>query len=537
MAVSITKNLTDLWNAETTAGWNTTPAGTYTFSREGTYCIGWSVSNTTSHYYQTKTAIDFTQAANRCIFIWMVSYGQVDTLANGGYRIYLGDGSNDRAYYVGGSDSVPAFAVKGWFCFMLDTQNLPANYAQVVGSSAPNFSAITRVGVGFKTVSKALGGAVNCFLDIARYGTGIEIRGGTSGDPGTWKQVADDDLSSAAGKAYGCIFEFQPGVYGVQGQLIPGDSASGSSHFQDIDAILVFMQGPGDGFYKLQVVGNATGTNKFIQGVKTGSGDSMGGANGVTVLSAGPGVTIDLDDANMDEVHWYGGKFFKITDAITLPTDIASEIAGLVVDQSVQVAANQAIIRNCVFGAVTPVSGAHSAALLWNNSINIKNCDFPNNTDPDVTYAGHAIKHPDAGTYDYDGLMFSGNEYDILFAAASGNLTVNAMNGANPTTYTILGTGSVTIVSPVTLTLTSIPENTLVTLAKVSDRTVLQQSTAGATGEVTYNYGASEIGLAIDVLFMHPDYDPLIGDVLDYTLPSANATIPVALVSDPTYIT
>ena len=533
VSVDITTTMTTMWNADTAGTWTGSSPDTFSgFQREGTACLGIAVSNETVNTYTTVTSFNATQ---RIIYIWVSPRGTMDTTANGGIRIVAGDGTNTVAYYVGGSDYATPFTTGGgWYCYVLDANNLPTNFATINGNEALiDWTAITQVGVGFKTLSKSLGGAANCFWDIGRHGTGLIIGGGTSGDPGKWSEIAADDESTASGKAYGIIMEFQPGVYGVQGQITFGDNGTGSSHFEDTDAIIVFMDtGVANNFYKIDLIGNSTGTNVFIQGIKTGSGDEIAGSNGITIMSGDPSVNVDLDNVNMDTVHWYAGKFFKIYGNINLPTDTTSEIAGVIFDQCIQVTPNKCFLRNCIF------SNTYSdSALVWDGSINIKNSTFSSNSDT-IDASKHGIEHPIAGEYDYDNLIFSGNDYDIEFSAASGDLTINAVNGANPATYNITGGGtSVTIVSPVSLTLTNLPNNTLVSVVKTSDRSVLHQENTGETGtEVVYNYGASEIGLDVDILFMNINYDPNIGDILDFTLPGENTTLPISLIIDRTYI-
>ena len=166
MSVTITNNMTTLYDAESTSGWTTDDAvTTYTgFQRQGTYCIGMQASNGTTYAYKTITS---TNLSNKVIYSWLRS-GNPTTKANGGFRIILGDGTNRRAYYVGGSDDM-GFQVGTWSCFVLDTSNLPTNYSQLAGSSAPNLSAITEVGAQFNYASKAVGNADNVFIDICRY--------------------------------------------------------------------------------------------------------------------------------------------------------------------------------------------------------------------------------------------------------------------------------------------------------------------------------------------------------------------------------
>jgi hypothetical protein len=85
------------------------------------------------------------------------------------------------------------------------------------------------------------------------------------------------------------------------------------------------------------------------------------------------------------------------------------------------------------------------AALKWNANIDIANSIFGPNADSDANDEAHGIEHDTAGTFTYTGLTFSGNDADILFTPATGNLTIEANAGSDPSTSTITGSGTVTI--------------------------------------------------------------------------------------------
>lgn len=432
--VDITNTMNLIWNADADPGFNTAHTTYSGFQREGTNCLGVQVSNTTITDWITITSFN---ALNNKIYIWMLPRGEMDTKVNGGVGIVVGDGTNRIAYHVGGGDYVPAFTVNGWTCYVLDLNNKPTNFSVVAGSEASlDETAIVDVGYRFKTLSKSLGGADNCFFDIARYGTGLEIKGGTSVSPATWAQVAADDLSTASGKAYGICMEYQPGVYGLQGDVIVGDkTGTTTTYFKDDSATVVFMD-TGASAYNFDVVGNTTGTNTFIDGVVVGTGDTRTGRSGSTYLNAGPQVTADLSDANVDVLTLYGTKFQLIDQGITFGTDTTHVLAGVVFQASGQVDLGSVITRNVTFSETT----ATDAALLWNESINIKNSNFIANT------TGAGVEHPSAaGTpYSYDNLQFSGNTNDVNNTSGS-TITINITN--TPVNPPATSTGSTVVFS------------------------------------------------------------------------------------------
>ena len=232
MAVTVTTDLVTLYDGNTAFGDASTSQQTG-FQRFGTNCLAVQVSNTTSHFSGTVPSFSLV---GRAIYSWLSAPVSVGTLAQGGYRIVIGDGTNTRAYYVGGRDVKP-FTSQGWSCQILQGDALPTDFDQLAGSAEPNLSAITVVGFGFTTTSKAVGNSPNCFADIARYGTGLVVGGGTSGDPGTFNDIRLlDDLIT---NAWGIIEDLGGGIYGVQGKLTFG-SSSASSYFEDKNATVVF---------------------------------------------------------------------------------------------------------------------------------------------------------------------------------------------------------------------------------------------------------------------------------------------------------
>jgi hypothetical protein len=474
--------------------------------------------------YLTFSSFDISSGRKK-IYMWMYSTGYVDTQANGGFRIGVGDGTNRRYYYVGGSDFF-GFQVGPWSCFVLDPQNLPSNYYQAAGSAAPDFSAVTQVGWGNKTLAKSLGGAENFFLDISRWGAGIRIEGGTSGDPGTWSEIAADDASKTADKAYGIVRELAAGVYGVQGDITFGDDGTGDSYFEDFDSIVVF-ENNGPAAVLVSLNGNSTGTNSFVHGAIVGSGDSASGRNGVTYYGAGPTVTFDLDDSNFDTIDIYGSKFASIAGGVTLPTDTGADVIGTTFDGCGQIIANQCVIRDCGFLNYTADA---DGALLWNASINIKNSRFIANAD--ATNDPHAIEHPASGTFNYYGLSFTGNDYDINFSAASGTLTINADASSNPSTYEITSGGtSVTINNSVTLTLSGLIANTEVRIYRTGTTTEEDGvENSGTSFDYVYNYPT---GWNVDIVIHNVEYQYI--RIENFPLASSDATIPIQQIPDRNY--
>lgn len=521
MAVSITisETMQEIWDADTNPGLTGMSTTSFAgFQREGTYCQGAIVSNTTVQGYLAVTSFN---ALQRKLYIWMLPRGEMDTLANGGVRMIAGDGTNRIAYYVGGSNYTTPFTVNGWFCYVLDGNNPPTGYATLAGSEASlNWSAITQVGLGFKTLAKSLGNVENCFFDIARHGTGLNIKGGTSGDPGTWAEIAADDASTAAGKAYGVVMEFQPGVYGVQGNINIGDSSgTTSTYFQDSNANVVLMD-TGIESMSVTVVGNGTGTNEFIDGVAVGSGDTKRGRAGSTFLNAGVLATVDFSDANVDTLELFGTKFQAIDQGVSFGTDTSHDLAGVTFQACGQVDLGSVIARNVTFAETVSTN----AALLWNSNINVAYSNFIANT------TAAAIEHDTAGEYDYTGLIFSSNTYDVNFSAASGDLIINNLGTSNASSYTITGGGSsVEFVTQRTLTLDGLASGSEVRIMDMSKNELDGVESSGTSFEYNYNYSP---GTYIYYRVLHMNYV----DIWQrYLLTDSNQTIPISQQWDRNY--
>jgi|GEM_PF-1840554 len=427
LSVDSTTNLNLIDAAEATTGWSfsgITKTATSTASREGTNCVGGQVAlNSFGYAWHTHgSSVDMTVSGNERVYIWVNSIG-AGTAAQDGWMVLIGDGTNRRAYRVGGSDDVP-FAVKGWYCLMLDTANLPANYQQQAGSAQPTLSAITQFGFGIYNVVAPSGNALNVFVDVVRYGSGIIVTSGASDDIDL-ADIAADDFSSATGKAYGIIREIQPGVYGIQGDILFGDTAGNSIDYKESDAVVIFedrVRGTGTNTaFKFSGQHSATGTFSVELGTVVSSGDSMSGRNGNTFVNANPAnqpVDFDFSDSDIETVLLYGCSFLGLQGTIAFSADATNgpnhDIAGCTFSNCSQVALGRVFTRNCSFIGYTPDT---DGALLWNANIDIKNCSFLGNTDG--TNDPHAIEHDTAGTFSYSGMTFSGNDYDINNSASA----------------------------------------------------------------------------------------------------------------------
>jgi len=172
----------------------------------------------------------------------------------------------------------------------------------------------------------------------------------------------------------------------------------------------------------------AGGSVEFKLGILVGSGDTRTGANGFDLIgTVNTPWEFDASDADLEIMLLYGGTMKFATDGVTFSNDATNaanhDIAGWTFDSCTQVVLNRVPARNATFAAYSGVD----AALLWNANIDIKNCNFNGNTDGTNDPAG--IEHPVVGTFPYNGMKFSGNDFDILNSATA--VTEDTYNESN----------------------------------------------------------------------------------------------------------
>lgn len=234
-------NRTILDECDAITGWTATD-GPVLFTAdpapvESTGYLAMQASNSIEDAYTSITSDDYSGGGS--LTVWASDRAALDTLANVGFGIVIGDGTDRVAFAVGG-DVVTAFRheegpVK-WACYILDPANLPANSAVLAGTLGNlTLTAITQVGVYYNTVVKSVGGADNVFWDIIRWanpGDDVVMQGGTTaGAAGNGAEAAAVDRSTGNQQAYGVIRELASGVYGIQGNLTVGNSASATDQY------------------------------------------------------------------------------------------------------------------------------------------------------------------------------------------------------------------------------------------------------------------------------------------------------------------
>jgi len=521
MSVDLRTEVNDADNATGWAGDGAAPATTTLtgYFYEGTAAITTQHSNTDEHVWTTQTSGGggtFSYNLSDATVYMLVKDNLVDTYANGGVQITLGDGTNDIGYDVAGNDAVGLPLTPFYNAFKLDVSEVvatPGSFNAYAGSEASLAqTAITRIGYGSLHLAKAQGNVANVLVDrisyIANGTAALRINGGTSGTPETMADVQGDDetngwgmVNNPLGAQYGF---FAPTEWG-------NPTATADAYFEATNEQWYWIgdngggRAIGAGNFPFRLVGNATDLISFK-------------LTNVTIVNTGVRATFDLSDTNVDVVELTNVTFGGLA-AITFPTVDASKFgASLTFNDCDQVDLQSFTLDGATFNGTTDANGA----IIWDeNTTDVQNQD---NLRFNSDGTGHAIEIAPTGagpfTYNIDGYVFDGYAtqtgtagnriFYINPATTSANITINLTNSAaqNPAdggtqalSYETVGgyTGTVTINNTVTLTVTvedsagNPIEGARVRIEAASDGSLITQGTTNASGvysDATYNYSS-----------------------------------------------
>jgi hypothetical protein len=541
----VTDRRTTFTTADSLTGWSSAVvagAGGATALRtsdpdpvELTGCIGVVVSTGTVALWFTGGSINMS--AGTLVYVWVLANGIMDNTTNGGIQIMLGDGTNRIGFHLAGSDRAGfrhSGASVNWQCLVLDTANLPTTRTVVAGTfAALNLGAITQIGAVFKTLAKSVGGTQNCFVDTIRYGNnGIQVTGGTSGDPLTLKNIVTQDESSTSGKAFGIIREISDRIYGMQGPITIGDlTGSAPTYFKDTNAVAVFENRNAlPDKYKLQIVGTATSTTQFFLGDEVvGAEESdKNGINGVTIqVASGAFASFLVTGSFVQSSSIYGSSLVGFTEGVQFSTIEPSgsnyKVYGTTFRSCGQVVPGLSEFRNNLITAYTGSNGG----MLYPSGANIQYCSFTQNTSSISDPA--AIEHPVSGTFTYTGMTFANNEYDI-YNSSGGLVTINAAAGSNPVTSRNSVGSSTVINNSVTHTVVGLETGSKVVWIRVSDDAELEnQDESGGSAAYTYNY-AGDVDVDVQILSLTS-----LNKLIRVTLTDSDAILPASQADDRTY--
>ena len=507
------KNYTQISSCDTTSSggtWLIFDTQDTTTYKEGSasLCGTMKSSGVNTATFTPSSAVDMSSQNHLRFWFLDSAAGLLDVTSNGGIRVGISDGTNTGYWYVAGSDTYDG----GWLNVVIDVTSTVDD-----GTQPTNLSTISTIYIAINQTASGKN-FDNVWIDNLCLCDGLTAYGDDSSDYFDFEDIYQaDDTSLGIG-----IIRKIGGQYYSTGSIEIGDSAGTSgTMFQAMSQVLVFEDREvSSSLYDLSPVDNGTGTTEFILGNKVGTAGIQGCVIRTQSETQTPKFTIDGSGSNVDNFKLYGTTFFD-AGVITLGNDATEvEVVSCSFESCDQLIMNDCNTSSCFFINTSSTAGA----ILWNETIQIADSSFVGNT------TGAGIEMPSAtGTpYSYNGLTFSGNTYDVNNTSGSA-ITVNKLSGSDPSTYT---GSSVTFSASFTLTLTGIVEGTNVTIVNSSTRTVLQDTTCGASGEVTYGHSGGE---TVDILFMNTAYDPNLSDIYDLTLPNGDSSTKIQMIDDPNY--
>lgn len=445
---------------------------------QGTGCSGSKVSNATVHFYHTGTVRDFIGGANDGdhVYTWANCLTpNLDTIANGGIRIRIGQtATNYRDFYVGGDGTgADDPYAGGWKNFVVDP-TLAADSVRIFDVSTPDMNIADVYGGVIKTIAMISGNFDNGLFDQIAIGTGLRIIAGDGADPaGTFADFISEDEGTKANK-YG-VCRNVGGVNLFQGKIFFGDGTT-TTEFEDTNAIVVFEEANvSTDHYELYVNTDATVTfGNLTSGVTSGGcffdSENTDHAYDITVVEGG---TVEA------VLNAYATTFNEFRTASLNPstTMIDSTLSG-----GGQIALNGATLTGC--GIISSTVGANTGALLvdsvteWNGGgTAIVSDTFFGDNAANANSGAIEITAASATAYDFDNITFSGNSYDVI-NSSGGAITINVAGGDTPTVLN-LTTSTTTVVNAVTLTLTNIETDSEVRIINLEDVTNFNRELAG----------------------------------------------------------
>ena len=546
MAVVVTDTRIVITEADNTTGWTGADQAGTDFFCEAPNAIQSSLAIATDQVYYTDATSRDVSGSLIYVYSFNNAIQNPWTDVNPPNALHLGDGTNRVSFKMAGSDRRVFNHADGpteWQCFVLDGSKIAemeaAGYTTTrAGSYASflaNIGALVDFGSDFDTLSKALGGGFNVGVDIIRFGKdGLRVTGGSSGDPGIFLEVVEEDRSTTTLKAHGIIREYTAGVYGLQGPLTFGTASAAGSWFEDSNISLTFEdRNINDDKLYVRITGSAAADTTFI-------------LKNSAITTAGPNVTLDFsgssNTSHIRKLELTGNTFSSLGNPVYFGNNYSSSFH----TASNCTFANCGIITagNIVFDGNTIQTGKnHSGSLLLDSSSaayldkqtdNMSNLSFIASGT-----TGHAIYITEAAaTYSFSGFSFSGFGADGSAAASiynnsGGSVLINLIGTSTPTVRNG-GISTTTLSSPATLTLTGMVSGTEVTITSGSDSTVLYHlESVDVDGEAAYSYTAG--GIIVDILIFEITKDPQVSSIFNYTLLTEDATIPIQQIDDNIY--
>ncbi len=445
-------------------------------------------------------------------FLWgmFLAPAAVDTDANGGIVMMVG--SSTSAYYkwtVGGND-FGRYPYGGWQNFVCDPE--VTNGRSTTGSPGTNYR---WCGMGCKVIS-AISKGSPYGVDVIRYGRGeIRVINGDGTAYGTFEDMAstNDNNSNMWG-----LFQENSGSYLWKGLLSLGTTTA--VDFRDSNRAIFI-----DNTRRVQSSFNRIEINHSSSNVEWT-------AINITALgtqSKGEFEVIDNAIVELDTCVFTDMSTFKFLSNSTL-TNTTFRRCG-------QITQGEATFTDCIFDKIVS-----AVSVAVDSLVDISGCTFISDGSNHAVNLGN-ISSTQSMTWNNTLVNYAtsngstGNEAILVDVDNGVTLTINASGGTFPYYYNT-GSGTVTVSASYDHIITGLELNTEVTYVTTGTSTELYhvESATTSDGDGKYKTTYSHSGGAnVDVLIHHKDYKPDINNIINITLPSAEATVKVQMFSDENY--
>lgn len=427
--------------------WSEQGGGTMSVSNDvflinGVSMGGKYASKSGFHQYDIGSGneLDFTAStgseAGQYIYflVSMTALGTLDTVANYGLALRISSSSpgtsNYCDYLIAGNDDLNGWNGR-WKVFVLDPTKTPT---RVSGTQSSIIASVRTLGIWIDCSTSARADSI--FTDMISVGSGLRVTGtSTTG----WKEVVDycTDYTTRGWP----VFEQREGIYYCYGMTNIGDAASQTAAVSFTDSGRVIQFGESEywtgsvwastmptGVSGVNIEDHTSYTTTFSDGILVGTDNGRSGTS--FIGQADIDVSLDLYGGNNagSLTTLYGTQIKNCTGSINSGNDADHKFYAVSVSGSGQFdPVGAPVIRNCIFSETDSTAGS----LLWNENIDVEDCNFIANT------TGAAVEHPSAaGTpYTHTNLIYSGNTFDVNNTSGSA-ISVSKTGTSNPSTYT-----------------------------------------------------------------------------------------------------
>jgi len=292
---TIVTDLQTITDAESETNWAIINDGKLTlnddFFIEGAASVGNIIDSTGDRglWYDRGAGLNLT---GKYLYIWQNTVCPIKTEALNGIRVRVGDtAGNWGEWTVGGSDTYAG----GWQLYVVQV-DMTYDFSSATPADR---TILDKFGIMVRNLTtQKFVPSLN--IDVIRYGTYYNVRGGTAVDPVTFENILVADESDR----YGVVHKVNEAYY-LAGSLLIGSGGT-TTYFADSGNIVAFYDNRvNNRFYKIQCSGDNT-TLQF--GNVIGSGSTSIGTRGSYVKSNGSRFNLNIRNTGVN-VKLYGTTF------------------------------------------------------------------------------------------------------------------------------------------------------------------------------------------------------------------------------------